>query len=68
MATKLENAENLDNSGNLKNCQNFRENLGKFVFLWKKPGKLRENEKYVTWPTEMHSIEFSSLELLRENM
>ena len=61
------NLENMENSGKLKNCQNFRENSGKFEFLWKKYGKLRENEKYVTWlPTKMHSIEFSSFELLRE--
>ena len=46
--TNLENMKNLENSGNLKNCQNLRENSGKFELLWKKPGKLRENEKYVT--------------------
>ena len=38
------NMENLENSGNLKNCQNLRENSGKFEILWKKPGKLRENK------------------------
>ena len=48
VATNMENMENLKNSGNLKNCQNLRENSGKFELLWKKPGKLRENEKYVT--------------------
>ena len=37
-------ATNLENSGNLKNCQNLREIL---IFV-EKPGKLRENEKYVT--------------------
>ena len=26
-------ATNLENSGNLKNCQNLRENSGKFEFL-----------------------------------
>ena len=41
-------ATNLENSGNLKNRENVRENSGKFELLWKKPGKLRENEKYVT--------------------
>ena len=44
VATNLENMENLENSGNLKNCENLRENSGKFELLWKKPGKLRENE------------------------
>ena len=29
------NLENLENSGNLKNCQNLRENSGKFEFLKK---------------------------------
>ena len=33
--------ENLENSGNLKNCQNLSE------FLKKKLGKLRENVEYV---------------------
>ena len=37
-----------ENSGNLKNCQNLRENSGKLELLRKKPGKLRENEKYLT--------------------
>ena len=40
----MENMENLENSGNFKNCQNLREIL---IFV-EKPGKLRENEKYVT--------------------
>ena len=41
--------ENLGNSENLRNCQNLRENLGKFdFFCGKKPGKLRENEKDAT--------------------
>ena len=41
--------ENLGNAETLRNCQNLGENLGKFeFFLWKKPGKLRENEKDVT--------------------
>ena len=44
VATNLENKEKLENSGNLKNCQNLRENSGKFEFLLRKPGKLRENE------------------------
>ena len=47
VATKLENMENLENSGNLKTCQNLRENSGKLEFLWEKPRKLRENVKYV---------------------
>ena len=42
------NLENVENSGNLKNCENLRENSGKCELLWKKPGKLWENEKYVT--------------------
>ena len=42
------NLENVENSGNLKNCENLRENSGKFALLWRKPGKLRESEKYVT--------------------
>ena len=48
VATNLEDMENLENSGNLKNCHNLRENSGKFELLQKNPGKLRENEKYVT--------------------
>ena len=49
VATNLENVENLGNAGNLKNCENLQENSGKFELkFWKKPGKLRENEKYVT--------------------
>ena len=32
----------------LKNLENPRENSGEFELLWKKPGKLRENERYVT--------------------
>ena len=47
VAINLENMENLENSGNWKNCQNLRENSGKFEFLWKKPGKLRENVEHV---------------------
>ena len=43
-----QNVENLENSGSLKNCENLRENSGKIELLWKKPGQLRENEKYVT--------------------
>ena len=46
VATNLENMEHLENSGNLKNCQNFMENSGKFAVLLEKPGKLRE-KKYV---------------------
>ena len=38
----------MENSGTLKSCQNLKENQGKFECLKKKPGKLRENEKYVT--------------------
>ena len=60
-------ATNLEKSGNLKTCQNLKENSGNFEVLKKKPGKLRENEKYVIrLPTKMHSMKFSSLELLRE--
>ena len=33
VATNLENMENLENSGNFINCQNLRENAGKFEFL-----------------------------------
>ena len=33
VATNLENMENLENSGKLKNCQNLRENSGKFELL-----------------------------------
>ena len=44
-----------------------QENSEKFEFLWKKTWKLKENEKCVTRsPTEVHSIEFSSLKLLSE--
>ena len=35
VTTDLENIKNLESSGNLKNGQNFRENSGKFEFLWK---------------------------------
>ena len=62
-------ATNLENSGNLKNCKNLWKNSGKFEFLQEKPSKLREKEKYVTpLPTKMHSVKFSSLELLREKI
>ena len=54
MSTNLENMEDLRNSGNLKNCQNLRGNLGKM----KKYGTLSL--------TKVHSVEFSSFELLRE--
>ena len=65
-------ATDLENSGNSENCQNLRENSRKFEFLWKRPqktqGKLWKTQgkwNYMTWsPTKMHSIEFSSLELL----
>ena len=40
--------ENLENSGNLKSCQTFRENSGKLFIFVEKPGKLRENVKHVT--------------------
>ena len=40
------NLENLENSGNLKNCQNLRENSRQFEFL-KKTWKLMENVRYV---------------------
>ena len=39
MATNL---EDLETSGNLKNCQNLRVNSGKFEFFVEKPGKLKE--------------------------
>ena len=67
MATNLENMENLENSGSLKNCQNLRENGGKFEFLQKNPGKLRENVEYVAESAKkMYSSELFSSELLRE--
>ena len=44
VATNLEDMENLENSGNWKNCQNLRENR---IFI-EKPGKLRENVEYAT--------------------
>ena len=47
VATNLESIENLEYSGNLKNCQNLRETQGNVNFV-EKPGKLRENVKYVT--------------------
>ena len=47
VATNLENMENLEKSGNLKNCQNFRETQGNLNFCGKR-GKLKENVKYVT--------------------
>ena len=40
--------ENLENSGNLKNCQDLRENSGRLEFFVENPGKLREDVKYVT--------------------
>ena len=61
------NLENLQNSGNLKNCQNLRGNSWKL--LYKKPGKLRENEKYVTWwPTKCTSSNFSFLSCSRKKL
>ena len=42
------NLENMENSGNLKNCQNLRENSGNFFIFVEKPGKRRENIKHVT--------------------
>ena len=48
------NLENMENSGNL----NFVE----------KPGKLKENSKYVTSSVNMYSNELFSLKLLRENL
>ena len=57
----------LENSGNLKNCQNLRENSGKFEFFEKNLGNSGKIKKYMTCsPTKMDSIEFSSLELLWE--
>ena len=47
-STKPKVVTNLENSGHLKNCQNLRENSGKFGFLYKNPRKLRKNEKYGT--------------------
>ena len=57
------NLENLENSGNLKNCENLRENSGKFEFCGK---DLENSGKMQNMGTKMHSVEFSSLELLRE--
>ena len=64
------NMENLENSGNLKNGQNLREDSGKFEIFWRKPWKHRENGKYVTHDRQqkLHSIEFSSREFLREKI
>ena len=53
--------------GNLKNCHNLREDSGKFQFLKKNlenSGKLRS--MIDKSPTKMFSIEFFSLESLRE--
>ena len=47
LATNLENMENLEISGTLKNCQNLRESSGKFNFFVEKTWKLREDVKYV---------------------
>ena len=41
-------ATNLENSGNLKNYEDLRKTQGNLNVCGKNPGKLRENEKYVT--------------------
>ena len=67
VATNLENVESLENSGNLKNCENLRENSGKFELLWRKPGKFGENEKICDMIANKNTLtEFFSLELLKE--
>ena len=48
MTTNLENMENLENLGNLKTVKMSGETQGNLNFCMKKPGKYRENEKYVT--------------------
>ena len=48
VATNLKNLENLENSGNLKNDEDLRKTQGNLNVCGKNPGKLRENEKYVT--------------------
>ena len=48
MTTNLENMENLENSGKLKNCQNVRENSGKIWIFAEKPEKLRGDVKCVS--------------------
>ena len=48
VATNLENLENLENSGNWKNYENLGKTQGNLNVCGKKPGKLKENEKYVT--------------------
>ena len=45
---KLEKHGKPLNSGNLRNCPNLRKTQANLNFCRKKPGKLRENEKYVT--------------------
>ena len=41
-------ATNLENSRNLKNYEDLRKTQGNLNVCGKNPGKLRENEKYVT--------------------
>ena len=41
-------AINLENSGNLKNYEDLRKTHGNLNVYGKNPGKLRENEQYVT--------------------
>ena len=54
--------------GRLMEFEKLSKSQGNLNFC-EKPGKLRENENYVTWsPTKMHYIEFYSLELLREKI
>ena len=57
-------ATNLENSGNLKNCQNLRKNSGKFELLQKRPENSGEMKNMIANKNAL--IEFFSLELLRE--
>ena len=47
VAINVENMENLENSADWKNCQNFMENSEKFEILWKKTCKTEGKHKYV---------------------
>ena len=64
------NLENMENSGNLKNCQNLRENLAKTgeisIFgrkTWKTQGKCKI---YAITANKNLSQQMFSIELLRE--
>ena len=60
----------MENLGKLREFEKLSKSQGKLreiLIFVEKPGKLRENEKGVTYlPPKMYSIEFFSLELLRE--